>query len=106
MVDVARDSLSNLSLILHKTAPTLNASGIVAHSCGLGLGGDGFDGVGAASGGGGGAGGVGVLFGVIGAFGPGEEERVLPHVCRVFEVSVRRCFFPSQVYYTRIRNLC
>lgn len=67
---MARDSLSNLSLILRKTGPALNAPGLVAHCCGLseGSGGDG-----------------GVFVGMVGAFGLGEEK-VLPYLCQLFEV--------------------
>eukprot|EP00904_Undaria_pinnatifida_P009295 jgi/Undpi1/5496/HiC_scaffold_2.g00775.m1 len=78
MVDVAQDSLSNISLILRKTSPALNAPGLVAHCCGLGEGG-------------GSRGGAGVLVEMVAVFGggPAEEDKVLPCVCRVFEVSWR-----------------
>lgn len=66
MADLASDSLSNLSLVLRKTSPRLNAPGLLARCCGL----------------------VEVLVGIVGAFGPGEEERVLPCVCEFFEVRV------------------
>lgn len=77
LADVARDSLSNLSLILGKTGPALDAPGLVAHCCGLGEGST----VGDSSGGGGG----GVLVAMVDAFS-GGEEKMLPHLCRLFEV--------------------
>lgn len=94
MADVARDSLSNISLILRKTGPALDSPGLVAHCCGLGSGGGVASG---GSGGGGGRGGVageavgnggvggGVLVAVVVSFGLGEEK-MLPHLCRLFEV--------------------
>lgn len=85
MADVARDSLSNLSLILRKTGPALDTPGLVARFCGLG-GGEG--GRGGAAGGNGGRGGGGVLVAVVAAFGMGEEK-MLPHLCHLFEVILK-----------------
>lgn len=90
MVDLAGDSLSNLSLVLRKTSPRLNAPGLLARCCGLG---EGFDGRGGVVGEGVRRGEV--LVGMVEAFGPGEEERVLPRVCHLFEVRV-----PSDVIYS------
>lgn len=100
MADVARDSLSNISLILRKTGPALDTPGLVAHCCGLGGATSGGGAAGCINGGGGGGngggsggdavgdgsgGGGGVLVAVVAAFGLGEDN-MLPHLCRLFEV--------------------
>lgn len=93
--ELARDSLSNLALMLRKTAPSLDAPEELASCLGMASGGEGTGGqMGTKSAG-------GLLVELVGVFDQGDQE-VVASVCGVFEVGVGdgRCYrgrWPSLV---------